>query len=142
MKAKEWFKSKIEEFKDDFEFRLEGLILDLTEEISKKMEQKKISKIELAKLLNVKPSYITKILRGYPNFTIKTLLSIADALNQELEINFKEKGTIVTQRFVKEDTQFISSFTEDFTEKFNTSSAAVSIPHMREQHHFFYDKAA
>jgi transcriptional regulator with XRE-family HTH domain len=91
MKTKNWFKSKLQSFKDDFEFRLETLILDLTEKICTRMDQKKISRTKLARLLEVTPAAVTKILNGNSNFTLKTLLSIADALESEIKIDFEEK---------------------------------------------------
>jgi transcriptional regulator with XRE-family HTH domain len=91
MKTKNWFKNKLDSFKDDFEFRLETLILELTEKICVRMEQKKISRTILAELLEVTPAAVTKILNGNSNFTLKTLLSLADALETEIKIDFKEK---------------------------------------------------
>jgi len=91
MKIKSWFREKLESYKDDFEFRLESLILNLTENICIKMKQKNVNRTELADLLNVSPPAVTKILNGNSNFTLKTLLSLADALEQNLEINFVEK---------------------------------------------------
>ena len=71
---------KLESFKDDFEFRLESLILDITDNICREMEHSEINRVELAERLNVSPPAVTKILNGNSNFTLKTLLSISDAL--------------------------------------------------------------
>ena len=94
MASGDWLKNKIELFKDDFDFRLETFILDITEDICKRMKQKNINRSELADLLNVSPPAVTKILNGNSNFTLKTLLSLADALGQELKINFTEKKAV------------------------------------------------
>jgi len=99
MVAGNWLKKKLELFKDDFDFRLETLILNITERICKRMEQKKINRTELADLLNVSPPAVTKILNGNSNFTLKTLLSLADVLEQELEINFGDKKVVYTTAF-------------------------------------------
>ncbi len=101
MKKQNWFKSKLETFKEDIEFRLETLVLELTENICKRMAQKNINRMELAKRLHVSPPAVTKILNGNSNFTLKTLLSIADALDQELTIDFREKDTVASYRPVK-----------------------------------------
>ena len=97
MKVKDWFKNKLDSFKDDFEFRLESLILDVTENISKGMINKNINRSELAELLNVSPPAVTKILNGNSNFTLKTLLSLSDALDLDLKVEFKEKRTGATE---------------------------------------------
>ena len=94
MKTGEWFKRKLEALKEDFEFRLETIILDLTERICAKMEQKNINRTRLSDLLNVSPPAVTKILNGNSNFTLKTLLSLSDALELDLKIDFVEKTTV------------------------------------------------
>ena len=88
MKTEEWFKKKIESFAEDFDFRSETLILNITEKICERMQQKKINRTRLAQKLKVSAPAVTKILNGNPNFTLKTLLSVADALDLELKIDF------------------------------------------------------
>jgi transcriptional regulator with XRE-family HTH domain len=56
------------------------------------MEQKKINRVALANRLQVTPPAITKLLRGSSNFTLKKLLSIADALEMDLKIDFEDKN--------------------------------------------------
>ena len=98
MNTEKWFKNKLESFKEDFEFRLEKVILKLTNRISQRMEQKKMSRIKLAELLHVSPPAITKILDGNSNFTLRKLLSLTDALELELKIDFKEKGIVTSPK--------------------------------------------
>lgn len=86
MKAEEWFKRRLEEFKDDIDFKTEGVILDLTEKIVKIMNRNGISRADLADRMHVSRPFITKILNGYPNMTLKTMVSIADALACELNV--------------------------------------------------------
>jgi len=75
-----WLKKKIEEFKDDFEFRLEYIILSITEKISKTMKKKNMSRSQLADRLNVSPPAVTKILNGSSNFTLKTLFAAGETI--------------------------------------------------------------
>jgi transcriptional regulator with XRE-family HTH domain len=91
MESESWFKEKLEAFKDDFDFRLETLIYNITEEISIRLEEKKIKRKKFADLLNVSPPAVTKILNGTSNFTLKTLLSLADALDFNLKVEFEDK---------------------------------------------------
>lgn len=83
MGKKTWFKDMLDEFKDDFDFRLETLILDLTDDICRKMEQKNITRADLARKLDISPAAVTKILNGNSNFTLKTILKIAMALDTD-----------------------------------------------------------
>ncbi len=118
MSLNNWIKEKLELFKDDFDFRLETLILNLTEHICKRMKQKNINRTELADLLNVSPPAVTKILNGNSNFTLKTLLSLSDVLDQELEINFRDKETVC----------FTVHEVVHKTKKFTTASDEVFYP--------------
>lgn len=90
MKIKEWYNNKLKSFENDFDFRLEKLILSITESISKKMEIKDINRRKLSELLDVSPPAVTKILNGTSNFTLKTLLSLADALDLKLKVDFED----------------------------------------------------
>lgn len=100
MELEKWFKEKLEFFKDDFDFRLETIILNITEQICEKMFDKKTTRTELAKRLEVSSAAITKILNGTSNFTLRTLLSLADSLELELNVEFREKLLIPDHRIL------------------------------------------
>ena len=105
MAAKSWFQKQFEALKDDFDFRLETLILNITETISENMEKKGFNRSKFAEILRVSPPAVTKILNGTSNFTLKTLLTIADALDLNLKIDFEEKEKVsaiypVEDRFI------------------------------------------
>ena len=91
MTKKTWFEKMLDTVKDSFEFRLETIILDITEQISKRMNERQINRTQLAKALDVSPAAVTKILNGNSNFTLKTLLSLGDVLDLDLSINFRPK---------------------------------------------------
>lgn len=99
MGAQNWFKKKLDAIKNEFDFRFESLILDITEKISIKMKQKGINRVKLAQSLNVSPPAVTKILNGTSNFTLKTLLSLADALDFNLKIDFEDK-TVSASKYI------------------------------------------
>jgi len=89
--TEKWFGDLLDSYKDDFEFRLETLVFELTEQISKKLKEEKITRKQFAEKLNVTPAAVSKILNGNPNFTLSTLLAMADALKMELSIELKGK---------------------------------------------------
>lgn len=91
MKNKLWMDRKLKEFKDDVEFLLEKAILNFTEEICEQMEKKKVSRANLAKHLGVSRAFITKMLNGQPNLTIKTMVAIAHALDSEFHTQLRPK---------------------------------------------------
>lgn len=91
MKLHEWLDKKIRDLQGDFEFRLETMIYRLTEKIAEKMQEQAVTRVQLAEKMNVSSAYVTKILRGSSNFTMKSLLKLADALNLELVLKLEDK---------------------------------------------------
>lgn len=91
MEHKGWFDGLVDSLKDGPEYRLETLILDITEKICERMEDLGINRKQLAEKIGISAPAITKVLRGNSNFKLKTLLTMADALETELNIDFKQK---------------------------------------------------
>lgn len=91
MDTEKWFNEKLAALEGDADFRLEEVILDLTEQISARMKEKGMTRAKLAELLGVTPAAVTKLLNGNPNFTLKTLLKVADALDLKFNVSF---GTV------------------------------------------------
>lgn len=87
MDTEKWFNDKLAALKDDADFRLETIILDLTEQISSRMKEKGMTRAKLADALGVTPAAVTKFLNGNPNFTLKTLLKVADTLGLEFAVS-------------------------------------------------------
>ncbi len=69
-----------------FAYRKAKLISDFTESFSKMMDRRGVSRAELARRIEVKPTYVTRILRGSTNFTFETMVKIADALNCSIDV--------------------------------------------------------
>lgn len=92
MKMEAWYKEKIQKFRDDVDFLTEKAILDFTEKIVDKMNKTGLSRAELAQKLGVSKPFVTKLLNGNPNMTIKTMVSIAHALECELNFELCPKG--------------------------------------------------
>jgi len=85
----EWFAAQLEEYREDPEFILEGVLLDLSNRIAIEMEKQGISRSELARRMGKKPPFITRILKGATNLTFSTAVQISVALGLELAIDFK-----------------------------------------------------
>ncbi len=91
MRKVDWFEKEVEKYKDDIEFITESVILEFTESIVKRMEELSITRTELAKRLNVSKAFITKLLNGNPNLTIKTMVAISKALDCAIKIELHSK---------------------------------------------------
>lgn len=85
-------REKINAARDTFDYRLEKILLQLGEDICLLMEQQGLSRTQLAERMGVSPAYITKILSGNPNLTIKSLLKLADAMGKELALQFAPRA--------------------------------------------------
>lgn len=85
-------KERAAESRGSIEYKLEWVILDITEQIADCMKTKDLSRAELAKLLGVSPPMVTKILNGTVNFTLKSLTSIAHVLDCGLSVRLAPAG--------------------------------------------------
>jgi ribosome-binding protein aMBF1 (putative translation factor) len=58
--------------------------IEFTHDMVASMRRLGISRSELARMIEVKPAYVSKLLRGTTNFTLTTMVKIANALGCEL----------------------------------------------------------
>lgn len=70
---------------------VDGLILELTEQIITRMRAESISRSQLAINLNTSPAYVTKLLGGGTNFTLESMVKVAEALDSEIKIEMTPK---------------------------------------------------
>ena len=86
MSANGWIERQVAEWDADPDFILEGVLLAVNERICELMQEKKISRAELARRLGRSRAYVTRLLNGQPNVTLKTLTQIAVALGEGIEV--------------------------------------------------------
>ncbi len=66
--------------------RQEQLLFDATELVSRAMEDEGVSRSELARRIGKSKAYVTQVLRGQNNMTLRTLSDLADALGYAVEL--------------------------------------------------------
>jgi transcriptional regulator with XRE-family HTH domain len=76
-------------------FAEERLILDVAQKVWEVMEEAKVSRSALAESLSRTRSYITQVLSGNTNLTLRTLAAIGDALNYDVKFELNAKPKIV-----------------------------------------------
>lgn len=76
-------------------FQIDGLKVEISEQIYLAMNQQGISNADLARRLGKSRAYVTKLLRGNTNFTLESLIRIGRALSNEVEINLVTKPTAI-----------------------------------------------
>lgn len=86
------FKKLFAQIEQTLSFQKEKTRIDFTIELQGLMEKTSITRADLARKLNKSNAYITQILRGERNFTIDTMVELADALDSKLTIHFSSKG--------------------------------------------------
>jgi len=89
---KNWFEQLVDKHKETPEFLVEQKILGLTEKIVLRMEELGITRSALADRLNVSKPYITKLLRGDVNFTLKSVAELSQALESDFDIDIFPEG--------------------------------------------------
>jgi Helix-turn-helix len=82
------------ESKESFERLVaqESLILEVTEEICRILEETKTTRQELAKRLGKSKGFITQVLSGERNMTLRTAADLATALDYRLQVKAVPSG--------------------------------------------------
>ena len=70
----------------------EKLILDVTEQLWSSMEDKNLSKTDVAELLGKSKSYLSQLLSGSRNMTLRTLADLCFVLNIKPKFNIDNDG--------------------------------------------------
>jgi transcriptional regulator with XRE-family HTH domain len=73
-------------------FAQEALIVDVAEEIWAALEEEQLSKADLAARLDKSKAFITQILNGSRNMTLRTLADVATALGRKIFIRVSREA--------------------------------------------------
>jgi hypothetical protein len=82
-----WLEELTSTPEDMREFQQEKVILDTTELISRLMDVQRVSKTELASRLGKTKGYITQLLDGRTNMTLRTISDVLFALGRSLSVS-------------------------------------------------------
>lgn len=83
MKTNALFNESVNAIPQDLKYKFD-LSFAISDKIANTLKEKGMSKIDLAKKMNKKPSEISKWLRGNHNFTLFTIAEISSALDTTL----------------------------------------------------------
>jgi transcriptional regulator with XRE-family HTH domain len=72
----------------------EAAIIGFTEGLCRRMEEKKISKAELARRMGTSRAYITRLLGGDANFTLGTMVKLALAVDGALHVRIGDQDVV------------------------------------------------
>jgi transcriptional regulator with XRE-family HTH domain len=83
------FERLLEEFRNDPDFVAEQLVLIVGEAMVECMGFRGMRRADLAKQMGVSKAYITKLLNGKPNVTLRTLAHVAVALGANVDLTMR-----------------------------------------------------
>ena len=93
MDAEHWFRGLLDADENDPDALTEDLVLDVTEQLFRWMQEGGIRPSELAKRLGVSRAFVSQLLNGKPNMTLRTLMGVALALDLRVRIDFESKAS-------------------------------------------------
>lgn len=88
------YRRLFDEAESDVNYWLAGPVLEFSDELSQWMEEKKVSRAELARRIGTSRAYITKLLGGNANFTLLTMVKLAMALDGALHVHISDKRAV------------------------------------------------
>ena len=87
MNAQPTFKGLFASVRDSLPHKVESAILGFTEQIGERIKALGFSRSELAVKLDASPAYVTKFMSGSTNFTLESMVKVADALDCEIRVD-------------------------------------------------------
>ena|SRR5690348_14191053 len=64
----------------------ERVILDFTSDLDRLMSEKELSRAEVGRRIGASPAYVTKVMRGNTNLTVKSMVALAAAVGASVQI--------------------------------------------------------
>lgn len=90
----DWISSQIAELEQkDVEFNTHWLMIKVAERIAQRMTQIGMNRSSLAQALNVSKPFVTKLLNGSSNLTLRTLVAVSLALKSTVQFDLMSAET-------------------------------------------------
>ena len=86
---KSWMERELQRYERSANFVAEGMAMRLVEEMLEMMEQEGISQAEMARLMDVSPAYLSRMLNAPPNLTLRSIAQIALALGTKPHVGLR-----------------------------------------------------
>ena len=89
-----WFEDELEELKDDPAFVLEGLKLDISEQICNLAKDNDLKLTDIADKAGLSRKSLFNLLRSKSNFSLSALVKVAMALERKVHIEFVKEVSV------------------------------------------------
>jgi len=80
------FQRLLEQAREQDDYWIHDALHEFTEGLYALMEQREVSKSELARRIDSSPAYVTKVMRGNTNFTLASMVRLVRALGGQLKV--------------------------------------------------------
>ncbi|MBE0416532.1 MAG: helix-turn-helix transcriptional regulator [Coriobacteriia bacterium] len=105
------------------EYRLQMLVLAISDRVHERLRQMGIPRAELARRMGVSRPMVTKLLAGDSNFQLRTLLRMADALDMDLVVGLVPEGFRLPRFYVSREPETFEAY-----EKTGVSEGDTPVP--------------
>jgi transcriptional regulator with XRE-family HTH domain len=92
MSGIEKYRERVRSIKDDPEYLAEEVKLSFAEELCRLMEERGVTRAQLAKRIGVSRAYITRILGTDYNLTAETMVKVAQALGARVSLHLESSA--------------------------------------------------
>jgi transcriptional regulator with XRE-family HTH domain len=89
-----WLERSIAEYQEDPDYIAELLVLGLNEQVVSRMQAMGLRRSDLAQRMGVSKAYITRVLRGNPNLTLRSIAAVSLALDTRPIIGLQPCRTV------------------------------------------------
>jgi transcriptional regulator with XRE-family HTH domain len=89
-----WLERYVAEYQRDPDYIAELLVLGLNAQVVSRMEAMGVRRSDLARRMGVSKAYITRILKGNPNLTLRTVAALSLALETRPVIELQPCRTV------------------------------------------------
>ena len=87
MRNKKDLSDLLHEVRNSFEYRLESITQTFSDELWLAMSARDLNQAQLARNAGVSRQFLTRIFRGIPNLTLKTMAKLAEAVSYRLYLH-------------------------------------------------------
>jgi len=98
----------------------ERLIVEVTEAMASLLKEREVSRSELARRIGTSPAFVTKLLRGDNNFTLRTLSDVFFALGHSVHFSLgdldRPRGNTPPGRRISSDCKITRAWVESIEE--------------------------
>lgn len=108
---------RLAQYQDDPDYIAEILVLGLNEQVVSRMEAMGLRRSDIARRMGVSRAYITRILRGNPNLTLRSIAALSVALDTRPIVELQPCRTVdefVNWRLQRRDVSLLYGPQQEF----------------------------